>query len=148
MPSQRSSYHSKVNAEKSLKDDFMSGLGKVKDSFRKGYAIGRDAAKYVGKNLPKYHVNKVDNRSESSDTPPSPPITRLNPLIPQPPSTNTKIPLPDSLKRLLDKAYKPPTSFKAASFYHLASPFSNIDGGYILKNVNQVSFLLAAGPFF
>jgi len=49
--------------------------------------------------------------------------------------------LSDVVKNLLVKVHKPPSDFKAASFYRLASQFSNIDGGYILKNVNAVSIL-------
>lgn len=122
----------------------MSGLGKMKEGIKKGYSIGRDAANYVGKQLPKIPLSKSDNYSKPSDTPPappSPPRLRHNPLIPPSPSAT----MPEYLRKLLDKAHKPLATFKAASFYHIASPFSNIDGGYILKNVDKV---VEAASFF
>jgi len=53
-------------------------------------------------------------------------------------SSAPKPQLPDAVLSLLAKALKPPPNFKAASFYRLVSQFSNIDGGYILKNINSV----------
>lgn len=49
-----------------------------------------------------------------------------------------------SIAAIKEKACPPPSGSGAASFYALVSRFSNIDGGYILKDVRLAHFYKAA----